>query len=181
MITNLNKQECLRILNNNYIGHLAYVYKNLPFVIPITYYFDKKNITIIGYTGEGHKTKALLLNNAVALEIAEIDSIGKWKSILIQGTFKVLEGPDAKYELHKFSLGVKKLIAKNENKTVQFISEFSGKTKSEATPLVYHINIQEITGKERNSEANDMPKPYFQRRKRDLGNLDFKSSDESRL
>lgn len=146
MITNLKKQECLKILNNNYIGHLAYVYKNLPFVIPITYYYDKKNITIIGYTGEGHKTKALRKNKAVALEIAEIESINNWKSILVQGTFEELEGPDAKYELLKFYLGVKELIP---NKEIHFISQFSDKTSSEAIPIVYRINIQEITGKQK--------------------------------
>lgn len=169
MITNLNKEECLKILNSNYIGHLAYVYKNSPFVIPITYYFDKKNITVIGYTGEGHKTKALLLNNAVALEIAEIESIDEWKSILIQGTFEVLEGPDAKYELHKFSLGVKKLIEKKENKVLHFIPEFSGKTNSEALPVVYRINIQEITGKKRNCKKDDISRPhFFKKHKKDI-------------
>ncbi|GGZ87214.1 pyridoxamine 5'-phosphate oxidase family protein [Algibacter mikhailovii] len=160
MITNLNKQECLKILNNNYIGHLAYVYNNLPFVIPITYFFDKKNMTIIGYTGEGHKTKALKQNNAIALEIAEISSVNKWKSILIQGDFEILDGPDAKSELHKFAVGVKKLITQNENKTFHFIPDFSGKTNSEVAPIVYHINIHEITGKERNSQENDFLKRY---------------------
>ena len=149
MLTNLNKQECFKVLKNNYIGHLAYIYKNLPFVIPITYYFDKKNITVIGYAGEGHKTKALRLNNAVSLEIAEIQSIDVWKSILIHGTFEELEGPDAKYGLHKFSLGVKKLIQEKEKQELHFISQFSGKTNPDAIPMVYQINIQEITGKER--------------------------------
>lgn len=151
MITNLEKQECLKILNNNYIGHLAYIYQDLPFVIPITYYYNNRNITVIGYTGEGHKTKALRLNNAVALEIVEIQAIDEWKSILIQGTFEELEGPDAKYELHKFSDGVKKLIAEKEQKELNFIPEFSAKVNSQSIPIVYRINIREITGKQRKS------------------------------
>lgn len=155
MITNIEKQECLKILNDNYIGHLAYVYKGLPFVIPITYYYDKKRITVIGYTGEGHKTKALRKNNSVALEVAEIESINNWKSILIQGAFEELEGPDAKYELHKFSLGVKELITEKENKEIHFIPQLSGKTNPEAIPIVYRINIQEITGKERKPKVTN--------------------------
>lgn len=152
MITNLNKQECLKILNNNYIGHLAYVYRNLPFVIPITYYYDKNNIALIGYTGEGHKTKAIRKNKSVSLEVAEIESIYRWKSILVQGTFEELKGPDAKYELHEFSEGVKELINEKENKELQFIPQFSSKTNPEAIPIVYRINIQEITGKQRKSK-----------------------------
>ena len=127
MITNIKSQECLEILKTNCIGHLAYIYKNTPFVIPITYYYDKNSITVIGYTGEGHKTKALRLNNAVALEVAEIQSIDNWKSILIQGSFEELEGPDAKYGLHKFSLGVKKIIEDKVRKELHFIPQFSGK------------------------------------------------------
>ena len=71
-----------------------------------------------------------------------------------------MEGPDAKSELHKFALGVKKLGTQKENKTFHFISDFSGKTSSEAIPIVYHINIHEITGKERNSKENDLLTAY---------------------
>ena len=154
MITNLKKSECLKILKNNYIGHLAYVYKNLPFVIPITYYYNRKNITIIGYTGEGHKTRALRLNNAVSLQVTEIQSIDNWKSVLIQGTFEELEGPDAKFKLHKFSIGVKKLIVEKKNRELHFIRQFSNKTHFDSVPVVYRINIQEITGKEKKPKIN---------------------------
>ncbi|GAA4884314.1 hypothetical protein GCM10023311_03360 [Flaviramulus aquimarinus] len=149
MISNIDKDECLKILSNNYIGHLAYVYKNSPFVIPITYYFNKNKITVIGYTGEGHKTKALRLNKSVALEIAEITAVNNWQSVLVQGTFEELEGPDAKYLLHEFSLGIKKLIKEKVNMQLQFIPQFSGKTNPQSIPIVYRINIQEITGKRR--------------------------------
>lgn len=167
MITDINKQECLEILNNNYIGHLAYIYKNLPFVIPVTYFYDKKNITIIGYTGEGHKTRALKLNNLVALEVVEINAIDNWKSVLIQGAFEELEGIDAKYELHKFSIGVKKLIAEKEKKELRFIPQITGKTNPEAKPIVYRINIHEITGKERNYKQDSMSEPFFKKHKKD--------------
>tara|TARA_R110000868_G_scaffold342697_2_gene603603 strand:+ start:8080 stop:8583 length:504 start_codon:yes stop_codon:yes gene_type:complete len=164
MISDLERTECFKILNNNYIGHLAYVYHKQPFVIPITYYYDKTNITVIGYTGEGHKTHALRLNNAVALEIAEIQAIDNWKTVLIQGTFEELVGPEAKYELHKFSLGVKKLIKGKDNIKLDFIPQFSSKTNPEAIPIVYHINIQEITGKQRNSKR-DASLPHLQKDK----------------
>ena len=163
MITNINKEECLQILKNNYIGHLAYIYGNLPFVIPITYYYDQNNITVIGYTGEGHKTKALQLNNAVSLEIAEILSIDNWRSILIQGRFEKLEGPDAKYGLHEFSLGVKKLIKEKDKKELQFTPQFTGKTNPEALPIVYRINIKKITGKERYSKIENESNTSYKR------------------
>ena len=163
MIKNINRDECLKIISQNYIGHLAYIYKNAPFIVPITYYYDKKNITVIGYTGEGHKINALRINNAVALEIVDIKSIDTWKTILIQGTFEELKGPDAKYELHKFSIGVKKLILEKEKKELHFIPQFSVKTNIGAKPIVYHINIEEIIGKKCNSKQEKPANPYYQK------------------
>lgn len=156
MITNLKKQECLKILHNNYIGHLAYVYKNSPFIVPITYFYDTKNIIIVGYSGEGHKTKALRLNNAVVLEVAEITAVDNWQSVLVHGTFKELSGPDAKHYLHEFSNGIKKQIANKEQKDVEFIREFSGKTSFESPPIVYQIIIEEITGKQRKLKTHNI-------------------------
>ena len=148
MLTDLNKEACFELLESNYIGHLAYVYKNEPYVIPITYYFDKEFIRVICYTGEGHKTRALRSNSAVALEVAEIESLDRYKSILVHGIFKELSGVDARSELHKFYLGVKKLISEKDQKEVHFIPEFSTKTHPEALPFVYKIKIQYISGKQ---------------------------------
>ena len=163
MITDLGKHACIKILHDNYIGHLAYIYNGLPYVIPITYFYDQDSITVIAYSGEGHKIKALRINKYVSLEISEITTVNNWKSILVHGTFEELEGPDAKYELHKFALGVKKLIEKNEYNEVDFIPEFSGKTNPESMPIVYRINIQEITGKKRKSNIKQQSTPYIQK------------------
>ena len=68
---------------------------------------------------------------------------------MVRGTYKELEGTEAKYELHKFALGVKNVIEEKDKKEFDFLSQFSSKTNSETPPKVYHISIQEITGKER--------------------------------
>jgi nitroimidazol reductase NimA-like FMN-containing flavoprotein (pyridoxamine 5'-phosphate oxidase superfamily) len=49
MISNLNEKESTSLLANNYIGHLAYTYRDSPFIVTTTYYFDQKNTTI-GYS-----------------------------------------------------------------------------------------------------------------------------------
>ncbi len=151
MRKNLDKDECTRILGNNYIGHLAYIYLNRPFVVPITYYFNEKANTIICYSGEGHKIAAMRKNNAVSMEVAEIESVNNWQSVQIEGVFEELEGSDAKAQLHGFSLGVKDLIIKKERRDLHFISEFSSKIYKEDIPIVFKIRIEEMTGKMRKS------------------------------
>jgi len=146
---NLTKEECLQLLENNYIGRLAFMVAGNPDILPITYYYDKKNHSIITYSGEGGKIDAMRKNGSVSFQVDEIISIGKWKSILFYGKYEELSGIDAKHLLHEFSEGVKKVIQKKENISPQFISEFSSKVDTDNTPIVYRINISEIKGKQR--------------------------------
>jgi len=148
MIRSLNQKECSNFLANNYIGHLAYIYKGNPYVVPSTYFFDGKN-TIIGYSTEGHKTMAMRKNNKVSLEVSEITNVNNWISVLVHGIFEELSGSDAKGSLHEFSAGIKDLILRKEERNLHFISEFSSKIYDENMPVVFKITVNEMTGRER--------------------------------
>ena len=149
MSDSMLKKDCIQILNNNYIAHLAYIYNNAPFIIPITYYFDQNENIIISYSDEGHKINALRINPFVALQLDEINSINNWKSIQIIGEFEELNGSVAKMQLHKFSNNVKNIIAKKVNKNPELIESFSSKLNTDSIPIVYRIKIKEIIGKQK--------------------------------
>lgn len=149
MRRNLTTSENHFILKNNYVGHLGYIYRNRPYVVPITYYFSEEDNTIICYSGEGHKISAMRQHSAIALEVAEVNSINDWKSVMVQGTYEELEGSHGKAQLHEFSLGVKHLLKDKENLDASFISEFSSKIHKGEVPIVFRIKIEEITGKTR--------------------------------
>ncbi len=149
MIKNLEHKETMYLLSHNYIGYLAYLHKKRPIVVPITYYYNKKDQVIICYSGEGHKVNAMRKNNLVSLSVADIDSVSNWRSVLVEGAFEELIGSDAKSNLHTFSLGVKSIIRKKEQQNLHFVSEFSSKIYNEEVPIVFQIKIQEITGKKR--------------------------------
>ncbi|MDW5290880.1 pyridoxamine 5'-phosphate oxidase family protein [Formosa sp. PL04] len=149
MYTNLDYNKIEFILENNYIGHLGYIYHDRPYIVPITYFFNKENNSIICYSGEGHKMNAMRENHMVSLQVEEIQSIDNWKSVLAHGIFKQHFGSDAKSYLHKFSLGIKDVIMEKEFKKVDFVNEFSSKIKTDDVPTVFIIKIEEITGKMR--------------------------------
>jgi hypothetical protein len=149
MFKNLEEIEIEFILENNYIGHLGYIYQNKPYVVPITYYFDKDSNAIICYSGEGHKITAMRKNTDVSLQVAEISTVNNWKSVLVHGKFEQHFGSDAKAYLHAFSLGVKDVIMEREHAKLDFISEFSSKIYKGDNPIVFLIKIEEITGKKR--------------------------------
>jgi len=149
MFTNLDDKKSKFILENNYVGHLGYIYQNRPYVVPITYYYDKETNSLICYSGDGHKMNAMRKNNAVSLQVSEIKSITNWQSIMVHGTFEQHFGSDAKAYLHKFSLGIKDVIMEQHHEKVNFISEFSSKIHNDDIPAVFIIKIEEITAKMR--------------------------------
>jgi len=149
MIKNLDTYGCTYLLKRNYIGYLGYIFNNRPYVVPITYYYDSHENAIVGYSGIGHKVKSMRNNGAVSLEVAEIDTVSNWKSVLVHGTYREFEGSAAKINLHNFSEGVKEVIKYKEGKHLSHISEFSSKIFKEGLPVTFQIDIEEITGKER--------------------------------
>lgn len=151
MRRNLDEKECKKLLEQNYIGRLAYISGGFPHIVPITYFYDSETNTITSYSSEGHKIKEMRKNTAVCLATDEISSIGNWKSVLVQGTFEELSRIDAKHMLHEFSEGVKKVIHNKNGKNPKYISEFSAKINAEDAPIVFRINITEFTGKLRSN------------------------------
>ncbi|WP_456437112.1 pyridoxamine 5'-phosphate oxidase family protein [Psychroserpens sp.] len=147
MIRNLNKEDCELILKQNYIGHLGYIYRERPYVIPITYFF--KDNRVICYSGEGHKIVAMRKHTPISLEVSDITSVDEWKSIAVHGSYEEFEGSYAKALLHDFSLGIKDIILNKEHRDLNFISEFSAKIAKNDLPIVFVLNIEEITGKMR--------------------------------
>lgn len=147
MIKNLETAKGIQLLKENYIGHLGFISNGGPYTVPITYFYDEESNSILSYSDEGHKISAMRKNGNVSLAVDEIISVDHWSSILAHGVFQELKGSDAKFLLHKFAEGIKGIISKKENKYPKFISDFSSATHLKNIPVVYKIQIQEITGK----------------------------------
>jgi nitroimidazol reductase NimA-like FMN-containing flavoprotein (pyridoxamine 5'-phosphate oxidase superfamily) len=147
----LTTKECIALLGNNYIGRIAYILKGNPEIVPITYYFDPENNSIISYSSIGGKIEAMRKNNSVSFQVDEISNVVHWKSVLIHGEYEELQGITAKHLLHKFTEGVKMLVHKKEKTSPKFISEFSSKITDNGIPVVYRINIKEVVGRQRES------------------------------
>jgi hypothetical protein len=146
-MTDLTSSECIRLLKNNYTGHLGFISQGYPYVIPITFHYNQADNTIISYSEEGHKINAMRNNGSVSLQVQDIISNSNWQSVLVHGTFEEIKGSNAKYLLHQFAEGVKDKVKVKEHKHPEFISEFSSKTYSGGVPIVYRINVSEMKGK----------------------------------
>lgn len=146
-MTDLTVNEIIRVLKNNYIGHLGFIAQLVPNVLPITYYYDEPDNTIISYSSEGYKIDAMRKNSLVCLQVEDIVSNYNWQSVLAYGTFEELSGADAKQKLHSFTEGVKGVVLRKENREAEFINEFSSKMYSRGSPIVYRVKINDFIGK----------------------------------
>lgn len=151
-IRDLKMDECLELLGKNYIGRLGFISQSNPYITPITYFHDAEEKSILSYSTEGYKIDAMRKFSSVSFQIDEINTIQNWKSVLIHGKFEELHGSTAKKYLRKFSLGVQETIAKKVDESPKFISDFSSRLSERKLPIVYRIQINDISGKYRESQ-----------------------------
>ncbi|MBC2840261.1 pyridoxamine 5'-phosphate oxidase family protein [Robiginitalea sp. SC105] len=151
MIHNLKDREIREVLQENFIGSLAYVAHGVPYVLPVTYFYDEDGSFLISYSTEGHKIKAMRENPSVALGVYEMDTPDHWRSVMVHGTFEELHQIDAKACLRQFAEGVRERLQDKGIKDHAIISDFSSKAYDGHIPLVYRIRILEWTGKSRRS------------------------------
>lgn len=152
MINEIEKEEGVALLRDNYIGRLAFVSFQRPYVLPITYFFDIEEKCILSYSGEGHKIDAMRKNTAVVLQVDNIESIQNWKSVQVHGEFEELHGSTAKLYLHKFAEGVQETVHRTKESNVRFIQDFSNRLQQKQNPIIFRISISDIIGKSRNLE-----------------------------
>ena len=152
IIKNLEIDECFQLLGQSYIGRLAFIRSARPYITPITYFHDVEEKCILSYSSEGNKIEAMRNYNSVSFQVDEIKSIQNWRSVIVHGNFEELDGSTAKQYLHKFAQGVQNTISKAGGASPKFISDFSGRLSQRKIPIVYRINITEISGKYRNDK-----------------------------
>jgi nitroimidazol reductase NimA-like FMN-containing flavoprotein (pyridoxamine 5'-phosphate oxidase superfamily) len=147
MIRDLDTREIEEVLQQNYIGSLAFIAHQVPYVLPVTYYFDQEAGCLTSYSTEGHKMEAMRENPSVALGVYQMESPVHWKSVLVHGTYEELHQIDAKASLRRFAEGVRAKLQAEGIEEHAFIRDFSSKADDGTTPMIYRIRILEWSGK----------------------------------
>ncbi len=145
MYTQLKEANIEELLSNNFIGRMACCNGNKPYIVPITYYYDKPNNSIIGYSAEGTKINMLRRNPNVCFEVDEVTSIANWKSVIAHGTFQELAGADKRNAEHLFVSKLRELINNPDHHL--FIKDLSAATSENDVIVVYRINLNNKTGR----------------------------------
>ncbi len=94
MLGELDELQIDHFLLARTIGRLACTNGKIPYIVPITYVYDGKDI--IAQSKEGMKLDMMRKNPNVCFEVDAMSNMVNWQSVIITGTFYELKGEAAK-------------------------------------------------------------------------------------
>lgn len=151
-----NREEAYKIMDNNYICHLAFVQNSIPFSIPTMYGRENDTLYVHGAMAS-RLLHELEKGFPVCLSIAKVNALVlarsafhhslNYESVVVFGKGKLVEEENAK--IHAL-----KVISDNLLKGRWEESRKPNEKELYATKVIA-VSIDEITGKVRNEGVND--------------------------
>ena len=145
MLGELNDMEMKNVLSSQVLGRLACSDGNQPYIVPLTYTYDGKYI--YGQTNYGRKIRALRKNPRICFEVDMMTDMANWKSVLVFGEFRELNGKEAEHARDTlinrvFTLLTSSTIHLHEHDEKGTIDD-SNRVKT----VMYRIKIKKMTGR----------------------------------
>jgi nitroimidazol reductase NimA-like FMN-containing flavoprotein (pyridoxamine 5'-phosphate oxidase superfamily) len=134
---NLDKLEdtdARAILSEGSLGRLGCVASGWPYVVPVNYFFDGKDIYI--HTLPGKKVEALRANPRACLQVDEIKDSYNWRSVIAYGIFEEVSNEETREDV------LTRLYSRLPHLTPvesQLVKGMSG-------TIVFRIRVEDVTG-----------------------------------
>jgi uncharacterized protein len=146
MLGELNEIQMNHFLLTQAVGRIACTDGKKPYIVPVTYVYDGKDI--IGQTREGKKLDMLRNNPNVCFEVDAMHNMANWRSIIINGTFSELKGTDAdKAREYLFNQIWPYLTSSTIHSHEHEASHASVNDVNRVKPIMFRIKIKEKTGR----------------------------------
>lgn len=135
----LLRKECEGILQRNNVGRIAFTLHDGVDIEPLHYVFDGG--WIYGRTSLGAKLATVAHHRWVAFEVDEVKDLFDWRSVVVKGSFYVLEADTPMHRDQGFNRGVELLRS--------LLAETL--TADDPAPFrrsVFRIHLDEVSGRE---------------------------------
>jgi len=133
-ISKLGDRDSLAILREGTLGRLGCIAADWPYVVPVNYFFDGRDIYI--HTLPGKKLDALRANSRVCLQVDDIKDSYNWRSVIVYGTFEEVSNEETR-----------------ENVLIRLYGRLPHMTPVESKmgegakgTIVFRIRVEEVTG-----------------------------------
>jgi hypothetical protein len=91
-VTDMSPAEMHALLQRESFGHLGCARDGRPYVVPMHYAYDGKDLYF--FTTEGMKTQYIQANPQVCLQIEEVTDTMNWRSVMVVGRANELTSKD---------------------------------------------------------------------------------------
>ncbi len=146
MLGELDEMQMNHFLLSQVIGRIGCTNGREPYIVPVTYVYDGKDI--IGQLKEGMKLDIMRNNPNVCFEVDSVQNMANWRSVIIKGTFEELkekEAENARNYLfnHMWPLLTSATLHPHEHEVSISGVDDSNRIK----PVIFRIQIKEKTGR----------------------------------
>lgn len=144
MFGELTSAESDLFLKENIYGRIGCHAFGKTYIVPISYaYSDRK---IYGRTFDGLKVSMMRNNPFVCFEVDVLDDMANWKSVIIQGYYKELQGTDRDQAIEML---LKRAPVHEVSETVKITRNwpFPDANPGDVSGIIFQIEVQEISGR----------------------------------
>lgn len=82
-VEEMSNEDSKSLLQRVNYGHLGLSHNSVPYVVPVHYAYDTRDVFI--FTTEGKKTEILDENPQICLQVEEISDDKHWQSVIVTG------------------------------------------------------------------------------------------------
>jgi uncharacterized protein len=142
LIHELNRAECLEILQRNSLGRLGYARFDQPYIVPIHFSFDPERNSIYGFSTIGEKVACMRRNPRVCLEVEEIVDKNHWATVLVVGRYREIQRHAREADARRRA---EELFRARHEWWLPATAKLGSKEHEHA--VIYRISIDRLTGR----------------------------------
>ena len=136
MIKNLSREESLKLLRSGRLARLGCVTEEGPYVVPVSYVFDGECAFI--HSLPGRKVTALRADPRACLQVDDIFSDTRWRSVIAFGVYEEVTAPAER------ALALGRLL--NQYPTLTPVEATIAQDAQPPSVVVFRIRVDKITG-----------------------------------
>lgn len=142
LVHEMNRTECIAVLQRNRVGRLGYAHFEQPCIVPIQLFFDAARDQIYGFSMVGEKVSSMRRNPRVCVEVDEIVDKDHWATVLVLGRYREIHRDPREAE----ALGrAERLFRERDEWWLPGAAACDAKEHDHA--VVYRITVDRLTGR----------------------------------
>lgn len=146
MLGELNDLEIRELLSRQVIGRVGFHHRGVSYIVPINYVY--KNGAVYGHSGMGHKIKTMRKHPEVCFEVEEIESLFRWKSVVVWGKYEEITGEEEKNQaMQALTHRLMPYVNNPANHPSHGIAADENKIGTVIQPIIYKIVISSTSGR----------------------------------